>query len=93
MVIARSILFSNLLFFAWGSLPGANIWENPSVLQQNREPSRAYAHQYTDHESALSFEREQSILQLLNGDWQFHWARTPEESPADFFKAGCGRSA
>jgi beta-galactosidase/beta-glucuronidase len=93
MVIARSILFSNLLFFAWGSLPGANIWENPSVLQQNREPSRAYAHQYTDHESALSFEREQSILQSLNGDWQFHWARTPEESPADFFKTGFDRSA
>jgi beta-galactosidase len=73
-------------------LSAAAIWEDPAVLQQNREPSRAYAHQYASKKTALTFEREASILQSLNGDWQFNWARTPEESPEGFFKASYDRS-
>jgi len=64
----------------------SNLWEDPAVLQQNREPMRAYAHQYADAEAALTFGREQSIQQSLNGPWKFSWARTYEECPSDFYK-------
>ena len=61
-------------------------WETHRVLEINREPARAYAHQYTNAVAAETCERENSLCQSLNGLWKFKWTRTPEESPKDFFK-------
>jgi len=59
-------------------------WEDPSILQQNREPMRAYAHQYPDREAAESCEFANSDFLSLNGRWKFKWTRTPEGSPQGF---------
>ncbi|MGB0369975.1 MAG: glycoside hydrolase family 2 TIM barrel-domain containing protein [Opitutales bacterium] len=83
----------SLITVAVAPMFAANIWEDPSILHENREASRAYAHQYASVEDALKFDRMDSIQQSLNGDWQFHWARTPEESPESFYKEGFDRSA
>ena len=60
-------------------------WENPLVVQINREPVRATYTPYSDSRIAIemgSSSREMS----LNGRWKFHWVPRPEERPVDFYK-------
>jgi beta-galactosidase len=91
-MVRKFLLLSMVVLWPGYGLEGANIWEDPGVLQENREPMRAYAHQYPDVKSALTFSRGKAIQQSLNGEWKFHWAKTPEESPATFYESGFDRS-
>lgn len=62
-------------------------WENLEVLQRNRLKPRAHFYSYQNKSTALTFERgdSQGFL-LLNGNWKFHYANSPIESPSDFYK-------
>ncbi len=64
-----------------------NDWENIEVLQRNRLKPRASFFSYKNKPTALSYERgdSQGFL-LLNGNWKFHYANSPLESPSDFYK-------
>jgi len=53
-------------------------WEDQSVNYVNTEPMRSDCAVPSDPESMM----------LLNGDWKFHFALTPETRPLDFFKPG-----
>ena len=60
-------------------------WENPRLLQRDREPARATLVPYADTETALAGERGASpYFKLLNGDWQFFYAPSPADVPSDF---------
>jgi len=60
-------------------------WENPRLLQRNREPARATLIPYTDEATALAGEPGASPnYKLLNGCWQFYYAPSPEALPEDF---------
>jgi beta-galactosidase/beta-glucuronidase len=60
-------------------------WENPRVLQRNRQQAHAAWTPYHDMKSALSGERGSSArFRLLNGDWSFYYAPTPAEMPDAF---------
>jgi len=62
-------------------------WENPAMYQQNREQPHATMISFPDEESALSGERENSPYYIsLDGEWKFHWVKTPAERPYWFFK-------
>jgi beta-galactosidase len=51
-------------------------WENQHVQQINREPARA---------SFFSYHEQPGDRQLsLDGEWRFHWTKTPAEQPSDF---------
>ena len=53
-------------------------WENQNILQTNREPARA---------SFYGFHEKYGDRQLsLDGQWKFHWTKTPYEQPTDFHK-------
>ncbi|UUZ89604.1 hypothetical protein LJK87_26295 [Paenibacillus sp. P25] len=58
-------------------------WENPGILQVNREPARAYYIPYADTASAKSGKRGRSpYYQTLNGSWKFQYhasVKTVEE--------------
>jgi beta-galactosidase/beta-glucuronidase len=64
-----------------------NDWENLKVLQRNRLKPRSYFFSYKNKSTALSYERgdSQGFL-LLNGNWKFHYANAPIESPSEFYK-------
>ena len=53
-------------------------WEDNHVLQINREPARAYFIPYG--------EKAGDRMLSLNGDWLFHWTKTPEERIKDFYR-------
>ena len=62
-------------------------WQNPALTHRNRLPSRSYFFHYPDAPAARMFDRLASPwVQLLNGQWKFHYDPMPSEAPRDFFK-------
>ena len=69
-------------------------WENPSVVAVNKEPPHATLFPFENRELALENDRDgSSFYQLLNGDWRFHWVRSPGERPQDFYREDFNDSA
>ena len=56
-------------------------WSNLAILHTNTLPARAHFYPYATEEAALSFDREQSQIQSLNGTWKFHYDESPFEAP------------
>ncbi|WP_140485507.1 glycoside hydrolase family 2 TIM barrel-domain containing protein [Flavobacterium sp. GSA192] len=63
-----------------------NPWENPMVTSINREPARATAYSYATVADALEGNRAKSRIKILNGDWDFKFAKNLQEAPQDFYK-------
>jgi len=60
-------------------------WENPKVVERNKEPAHTTLVPYADEETALLGERSGSPWYLiLNGEWRFSLARNPDASPGGF---------
>jgi beta-galactosidase len=61
-------------------------WEDPNVLQVNRETPRAYYIPYGDAESAKSNKRGRSpYYQTLNGSWKFKYLPSVKEVEDGFY--------
>jgi len=64
-------------------------WENEQVLHHNRLPARATFWPGTSPWSITAGKSDDSpYLKSLNGNWQFHWSPTPEDSPTEFYSEG-----
>ena len=59
-------------------------WETEQILERNREPMRAYAHQYKTSSKIKSFSLANSDYMSLNGNWRFAWSRDFNSSPKHF---------
>ncbi|GLR69830.1 glycoside hydrolase family 2 TIM barrel-domain containing protein [Agaribacter marinus] len=68
-------------------LQAANIndWENPQVIEINRLPARATSYSFDTVQEAKNRDRTQADIQLLNGDWKFHFSSKSEERPLTFY--------
>ena len=63
----------------------ATDWEDPQVIGRNKEAPHATLIPFANAAAAKQGNREASpFYRLLNGEWKFHWAPTPEERPAEF---------
>ena len=59
-------------------------WQDPTMLQRNREPARPLLIPYADDATALAGERARSPwYRSLNGEWLFHYAESTALVPAD----------
>ena len=59
-------------------------WQDPSMLQRNREPARPLLIPYADDATALAGDRSRSPwYRCLNGEWLFHYAESTALVPAD----------
>ena len=62
-------------------------WEDPGMFSRNRQDPHATLISFSDEESALTGDEDNSPnYLLLDGIWQFHYADTPDERPYWFFK-------
>ena len=61
-------------------------WENPLVTSINRASARATAYSYATVADALEGNRSKSRIKILNGDWDFKFAKNLQEAPQDFYK-------
>jgi len=67
---------------------GQNVpeWQDPAIININKQAVRSTFIPYQDEESALSFDRTKSTyFQLLNGKWQFKLYDNPSQVPEDFY--------
>lgn len=88
-LIAALVLLLNLANAQYN-----NDWENPFVVQKNREASRATLYSYPTVDLAKTMDREQSPWYMsLNGTWKFNWVIKPSEAPQDFYKTDYDVSA
>ncbi|ULC58727.1 DUF4981 domain-containing protein [Flaviramulus sp. BrNp1-15] len=85
----KLILIKLFLFFSIVSF-GQQMnkeWENPAVIDRNKEAPRSSFVVFDSEESALSRnEANSSLYQSLNGTWQFNIVKNPEQRPLDFYK-------
>ncbi|GAA4306950.1 glycoside hydrolase family 2 TIM barrel-domain containing protein [Aestuariibaculum suncheonense] len=64
-----------------------NEWENPSIVDRNKEEGRASFVLYQDETSAVSGLVETSeYYQSLNGTWKFNIVKKPSERLLDFYR-------
>ncbi len=86
----RSRALSLVFLGLWmGALPpcSAQDWQDPSVLDRNKEPPRCTSIPFPEPGPAFRAENlESPWLLSLNGDWKFHWSPSPAARPADFFR-------
>ncbi|WP_338029429.1 glycoside hydrolase family 2 TIM barrel-domain containing protein [Gracilibacillus halophilus] len=60
---------------------------NPHIFQLNRMPQHAEAIPYQNVDQAFKAQREESpYVYFLNGTWNFHFAKNPEERLKDFYQ-------
>lgn len=64
-------------------------WNDLSVIHENREEPRAFAFPFNDRSAAIKGAEVAGYLtspnlRLLNGDWDFYFAETPSQTPAEF---------
>ena len=82
MVLA--ILLSGLVA---PDLLAAEEWQDESILHINTVKPHATMNVYENAVDAYAMDRNQSDrMQLLNGDWKFHWSAAPADRPVNFYQ-------
>ena len=62
-------------------------WENPEMIQMNREDPHSTLISFPDENSALEAKKDNSPSYIsLNGTWKFNWVKSPDDRPFWFFK-------
>jgi len=62
-------------------------WQNPQIIERNKQAPHSSFTSYATVEQALSGKKERSPLYLsLNGQWSFKWSKRPSERPQAFFE-------
>ncbi len=89
-------LFSFILFLSTVSNAKEQLpdWENPKMINQNKEATHATFIPFKTVNEALTQRRNQSVYyKSLNGIWKFNWVRKPADRPVDFYKPNFDVSA
>ncbi|MBD8488165.1 DUF4981 domain-containing protein [Echinicola sp. CAU 1574] len=64
-----------------------NEWENPSIVDRNKEPARAYFITYPTEDKATKGNRETNeTYKSLDGLWKFSLVKRPQDRPTDFYE-------
>ncbi|MCK4998377.1 MAG: hypothetical protein KAS23_02540, partial [Anaerohalosphaera sp.] len=64
-----------------------NDWENPDVVEINKEAPHCTLIPYGSEKAAIKGVRQKSkYYKSLNGMWKFNWAAKPADRPVDFYR-------
>ncbi len=88
-LFAQTPVTRNIDGFAYGQIqaPTGKEWESPQELSLNKELPHAYHFSFNDINSAQKvLPTNSSNWMSLDGTWKFHWVKTPEERPKDFYQ-------
>ncbi|GAO30079.1 beta-galactosidase [Geofilum rubicundum JCM 15548] len=61
-------------------------WEDPQIIERNKEPGRAVFFSYPDVSKAIRGHLTDAYRVNLDGQWFFNLAANPDERPVDFFR-------
>ena len=83
----KKIIFALLLAVQVLTAQQQNEWENPNIVERNKEAGRATFVLYQNETVATKNKPEASAYyQSLNGDWKFNIVKKPADRPQDFYK-------
>lgn len=82
-----SFIFIFLIHGGIAAAQGTNaLWENPTIVDENKEAARASFYLFDRKENALTDDFNQSpFYQSLNGNWKFLYTADYTKRPANFF--------
>ena len=89
LMILMVIFFLTILSCTKDSLETGSLkdWENPAILEKNKEPAHCTYIPYPDFQTALKNDPSESpFYQSLNGIWKFHYVNKPADRPVDFYR-------
>ncbi len=73
--------------YGTATAPDGTEWQNPERLGYNKLQPRACFTSFANAEEARHVLPKYSSWRMsLDGTWKFHFAKTPDERPADFFR-------
>ena len=82
-----SLLLSFMGLTVLTAQTGKNEWEDPTLVDRNKEAGHSSFVLYQDASSAGAHNPEESTLyQSLNGTWKFDIVKNPDARPRDFYK-------
>ena len=93
---AKAPALTQLEGYAYGNAkaPDGTEWQSPERLGYNKLQPRASFTSFATAEEARKVLPEHSSRRMsLDGTWKFHFAKTPSERPADFYKSSYNCSA
>ncbi len=63
-------------------------WEDPQIVEINREKPHATFHRFLDKDQALEDKSYQELpdYQMLNGIWKFNYVKKPSDRPQYFYR-------
>ncbi|MDH8702555.1 beta-galactosidase [Dysgonomonadaceae bacterium PH5-43] len=78
----RNLFLITFLLVAIASYSQTNFWEDPTIVDENKEPARAH---FTNCASALELKQASSRVKSLNGTWKFLFAENVEKRLVKFY--------
>lgn len=79
--------FTVIITLSFYSLFGQNDWENPQILEINKENPHVLLIPYDNIDQAYNLEyRKSSNYKSLNGTWKFHLSKNPANKVEKFYK-------
>lgn len=82
----KKVLFYSFLLAAQLAVGQQNEWENPKILDRNKEKPHATFVIFDKGEDAVKGVAETSAYyKSLNGQWKFNLVKKPSDKPANFF--------
>ena len=83
----NSLLITFIVINAFISCTNNHDWENPELININKESPHATLYSFSSDTGALSMKPEKSQnLKLLNGAWKFKWVSKCHETPEHFYE-------
>ena len=79
------ITFSFLIFQSSFCPVMAQVWKDPAVNQQNREPRRAHFFAFESVDKAKGNKTASDRFLSMEGMWKFNFVKDHQDAPKDFF--------
>jgi len=81
-----TLVLALLATVAMATVSAADVWQDPSVNQVNREARRANFFAFENEALALAGDKTASARYMsLEGKWRFHFVKDHDKAPKDFF--------
>jgi len=80
----RRILIGCLLCLVTSLFAKKDYWENQYMVHENKMDARATSYSYRSFEAAMSMNRENSEILMLNGQWHFQFMTDSKDMTMDF---------
>jgi beta-galactosidase len=90
----RKCFFLLCLLWSANAFAQTNFWEDPRIVDEGKEPARAYFIPYASSSQVDTDDKFDSpYVKSLNGTWKFHFAENVAQRPSGFYSVNTDDSS